>query len=73
MSEPDRTLRVVSGQPTPEELAALVVVLSARAGAEAPATPAAATRPSGWADRGSALRAPLVPGPGAWRASGRQS
>ena len=70
MSEPELTLRVVSGQPTPEELAALVVVLSAQPPPEAPASRA---RPSGWADRGSALRAPLVPGPGAWRASGRQS
>ena len=70
MSEPDQTLRVVRGQPTPEELAALVVVLSAQPPAEVPAPP---TRPSGWADRGSAIRAPLVPGPGAWRASGRQS
>ena len=70
MSEPEPTLRVVSGQPTPEELAALVVVLSAQPPAEAPVAPA---RPSGWADRGSAIRAPLCPGPGAWRASGRQS
>jgi acyl-CoA carboxylase epsilon subunit len=70
VSEPDLMLRVVSGQPTPEELAALVVVLSAQPPAPAPAAP---TRPSGWADRAAAIRAPLAPGPGAWRASGRQS
>jgi hypothetical protein len=61
-------LRVVRGAPTDEELAALTVVLAARAAA--PAEPAAQPR-SEWRDRASLLRRPLHPGPGAWRASAR--
>ncbi|KWX02426.1 acyl-CoA carboxylase subunit epsilon [Carbonactinospora thermoautotrophica] len=61
-------LRVVRGEPTAEELAAVVVVLQARAaaaaGAAAPAEP-----PSAWRDRSRYVRRPLAPGPGAWRAS----
>ncbi len=59
------SLFLVRGEPTPEELAAVVTVLSARGGAAAP-PPARAPR-SLWA--APVLRAPLVPGPGAWRAS----
>ena len=58
-------LRVVRGDPSAEELAALVAVLAARASTPAPAaTPA----PSLWGR--PVLRSPLHPGPGAWRASG---
>ena len=60
-------LRVVRGDPTPEELAALVTVLAARAAAGA-AEPRRAR--STWADPAARLRAPLRPGPGAWRRSG---
>ena len=58
-------LRVVRGEPTPEQLAALLAVVAARAGAPAARQP----RPvrSLWAT--PVLRAPLSPGPGAWRAS----
>jgi hypothetical protein len=61
--------RVVRGHPTEEEVAALLVVLSARATAE-PTTAAPATA-SGWASYARAIRAPLQPGPGAWQASAR--
>jgi hypothetical protein len=58
-------LSVVHGNPTTEELAALVAVLAVLddgAGAVQPSTaPAQWGRP--------ALRVPLVPGPGAWKAS----
>ena len=60
-------LRVVRGDPSEEELAALVTLLTARAAS------AAADRPqprSAWADPARRLRAPLAPGPGAWRRSG---
>ena len=60
------TLRVVRGDATPEEIAALVAVFLSRPGEdEAPPVPAR----SAWADRSSLLRRPLRPGPGAWRRS----
>lgn len=62
-------LTVVRGGPTPEQLAALVAVVTARASAAetAAAETAAAARPL-WA--APVLRSPLSHGPGAWRASG---
>lgn len=61
-------LRVVRGEPTPEELAALVAVVASRAAAlvVADGTPAGRT---GWSARGRLVRAPLHAGPGAWQAS----
>ena len=64
-SRPD--LSIVRGTPTPEELVALVVALSARGGQLEPTAPAAAR--SQWAAKSRQLRPPLFPGPGAWRAS----
>jgi hypothetical protein len=60
-------LRVVSGEPTPEELAALTVVLAAAAsgGGAAPV----AVR-STWADPARSVRVVFPAGPGAWRSSG---
>lgn len=74
MSGPDQAddaparplLRVVRGNPTPEELAALVAVVASRASVVEP-EPAS---PPPWASRAAGLRRPLTPGPGAWRASG---
>jgi hypothetical protein len=60
-------LRIVSGNPTPEELAALTVVLSALGGRDTKIL--AAPVRGGWADPVRSQRAPLRPGPGAWRAS----
>ena len=67
-----RALRVVRGEPTAEELAALTAVLSAlqtrnllNASARHPAQPAR----GGWPDRAALIGAPLQPGPGAWRRS----
>lgn len=63
---PDRPLlRVVRGNPSVEELAALVAVVAARASAGADPEPPA--RPL-WGR--PVLRPALVPGHGAWRASG---
>jgi hypothetical protein len=59
-------LRVVRGNATPEEIAALVAVLVSRPGDDEP-SPAAPR--SAWADRSGQLRRPLHPGPGAWRRS----
>ncbi|HVU71594.1 MAG TPA: acyl-CoA carboxylase subunit epsilon [Mycobacteriales bacterium] len=66
---PERPLlRVVRGDPTPEELAALVAVVAARASGGAEPEP---ERPSPWASKAAGLRRPLHPGPGAWVASAR--
>ena len=63
MTDTQPLLRVVRGNPTPEELAALIAVISTRGGAvEEPPAPR-----SLWA--APVLRRPLSPGPGAWRAS----
>ena len=58
--------RVESGNPTPEELAALTVVLAAATsgGEEEPA----ATPTGGWASPARRVRSIGTPGPGAWRA-----
>ena len=61
-------LRVVRGEPTAEELAALTVVLAAlsqRRGRRRPVPVGA------WASRADAVRTPLQVGPGGWRAAGR--
>jgi hypothetical protein len=61
-------LRVVRGDATPEEIAALVAVLLARsADAEAPGPARSAA--DFWSDRAGQLRRPLFPAPGAWRRS----
>jgi hypothetical protein len=62
-------LRVVRGDATPEEIAALVAVLALRRpAAPEPATPA---RPrSEWSARSRLMRTPVFPSPGGWRRSG---
>ncbi|MBA3418996.1 MAG: acyl-CoA carboxylase subunit epsilon [Geodermatophilaceae bacterium] len=57
-------LRVVRGEPTDDELAALLVVVLTRTEPEAQRRAA-----PGWADRTRALRRPQRPGAGAWRTS----
>lgn len=66
-------LTVVAGQPTAEELAALTAALAVLATRAAQGGAAAARRrqAGGWAGRARLLRAPLVPGPDAWRRSAR--
>ena len=71
MTEPDHAerrpvLRVVRGDATPEEIAALVAVLLTR-----PAEDGGPPRrvPSAWSDRSRLLRRPLFPAPDAWRRS----
>jgi hypothetical protein len=65
MSEP--VLRVVKGDPTPEELAAVVAVVAARVAAPAPQPEPG--RASDWATYWRHAKRPLHPGPGRWRAS----
>ncbi len=57
---------VVHGDATPEQLAALVAVLSAASGGDGPA---AEDSSSTWAAHSAAMRHPVQHGPGAWRTS----
>ncbi|WP_426562484.1 acyl-CoA carboxylase epsilon subunit [Angustibacter sp. McL0619] len=59
-------VRVARGEPTSEELAALVVVLAASGDSDGGDPPPARSL---WASGGRARTSPL-PGAGAWRASG---
>jgi hypothetical protein len=67
-TEPRRPLlRIVKGDPTPEEVAALVAVLTARAAAAVePPEP----KQSVWTHRRAQLSKPVFVGPGEWRRSG---
>ena len=74
-SEPGESplFSVVSGHPDAVDLAALTAVLAARLAARqraVTALAAARTARSAWLDRAALTRAPLRPGPGAWRRSG---
>jgi hypothetical protein len=64
-------LRIIAGNPSPEEVAAVTVVLTAitGGGGDGPAQPKASI--GGWADPAAGLRRPLRSGPGGWRASAR--
>jgi len=63
-------LRVVRGEPSAEELAALTVVVAALSQGRPRRRPA----PVGaWGSRADVVRTPLHPGPGGWRAAGRFS
>jgi Acyl-CoA carboxylase epsilon subunit len=61
-------LAIVAGNPSAEQIAAVVTVLSARL-RPAGATGAGQATRSRWSARSRQLRAPLLRGPGAWRAS----
>ncbi len=58
-------LRVVNADATPEEIAAIVAVLSALGGT-VPATP---RKRSAWSDPSRRVRGMMAHGAGAWRAS----
>ncbi len=71
-------LRVIRGNATAAETAALIAALAvsrataaraAAGGTAASGTAAGGGTMSGWRDRARLLRAPLRHGPGAWRAS----
>jgi len=67
VTDPSPVLRVIRGDATQEEIAAVIAVLLSRpAAVDAPPS-----RPvlSAWADRSRLLRRPVHPGPGAWRRS----
>lgn len=60
--------RVVRGDPSDEEVAALTVVLAAVASAGADAAPASTTV-NRWSAPAARMRPAVAPGPGGWRAS----
>jgi hypothetical protein len=62
-------LRLVRGDATPEEIAAIIAVLAAAAGGEDADDAAAGRRTSRWADPVGRVRPPVQHGPGAWRGS----
>ena len=68
MSTDELVISVVKGSPTDEEVAALVTVLTL---ASRRSEPEPDTRPSGWSAYWRTVRAPITPGPNAWRMSGR--
>ena len=60
-------LRVVRGEPSEEELAALTALVTAAGGeADEPGPPARGR----WNDPARGFRRTVQPGPGAWRSSG---
>ncbi len=81
-SEPDGTvnahpagapaLRIVRGEPTDAEVAAVTAVLLAAAATTTATAPAGPPRRGRWGDPSDLLRQPLHPGQGAWSAVLRQ-
>lgn len=61
--------RVVRGEPSDAELAALTVVLAAAASSSR--ADASQPSPSAWSDPAARLRGPLPTGPNAWRTTYR--
>jgi hypothetical protein len=59
----------IAGNPSDEELAALIAALATLANAATAGPPASrsAWTASVWTDRARGLRTPLCPGPNAWR------
>jgi len=62
-----RHLRIVRGEPTPEELAALTAIVTAAG--EAEETAAEPPRRGRWNDPAETHRRPWQQGPGGWRAA----
>jgi hypothetical protein len=62
---------IVSGHPSPGEVAALMVALSAVLAATRRSARRQERAAPGWADRSRLLGVPPAPGPGAWRRSAR--
>jgi hypothetical protein len=69
MSTDRPVLRVISGDASAEEIAAVVAALAVGGASRRPA--ASPRRVSAWADRAAMLRRPVRPGLDGWRASGR--
>ena len=66
----DEELRVVSGNPTPEELAAVVSVIQVMAAELDNAHAKVSQQQTAWAASQRPIRTPLVPGYSRWRSFG---
>jgi hypothetical protein len=66
--QPRPYLRVIRGDATDEEIAALLAVVAVRAGG-GPAGGSVRRPTNAWVDRANLTRRPIRPGPGEWRAS----
>jgi hypothetical protein len=62
-------LRVIRGDATPEEIAALVAALMTRASGPVGVPEPSRLVRSAWSDGARRLRTPIHPAPGAWRRS----
>jgi acyl-CoA reductase-like NAD-dependent aldehyde dehydrogenase len=68
----EQTIRVVAGNPSPEELAAVIAILEAAHAEQVSSAKRAVKKPSSSWNRNSAqLRGNLLPGFGQWRAQFR--
>jgi Acyl-CoA carboxylase epsilon subunit len=63
------SIRIERGEPTPEELAAVLAVLAAAGAGRESAAPSPAPE-SRWTDRSRYVRGPVSPAPNGWRAAG---
>ena len=61
------SIRIIAGNPTPDELAAVTAVLARALEEEAGEQPRPPSRRSAWERSRAGLRGALAPGPGAWR------
>jgi hypothetical protein len=61
------SIRIIAGNPTPEELAAVTAILAHALEEAAEDQEQPVVRRSAWDRSRAALRSPLQPGPGAWR------
>ncbi|MFI6506768.1 acyl-CoA carboxylase subunit epsilon [Streptosporangium sp. NPDC050855] len=61
-------LKIIKGDATPEEIAAVVIALSAQAGPPIPASQDPQT-PKSWSNHAHHMRKALPIGQGAWRSS----
>jgi hypothetical protein len=66
--EPERRLRIVRGEPSAEELAVVLAIVSAAGASEVPGKASLPVR-GRWNDPSHGLRRSLTPGPGGWRAA----
>ena len=62
-------VRVVRGDPSAEELAAVAALLAAAGGSDSPAAPAKQLARGRWNDPAHLMRRPVRSGPGGWLAA----